>query len=409
MGNQEGIVTTSGSQELTGIYRRDFIRVAALAVAGSTLTAAAVQDAIGEITPWTSLSDTKIHIGVVGGRFGCSFHWHQHPNCIVEAVSDLIPDRRDRLAQTYACAKTYESLEKLVLDPAIDAVAVFTGAPDHPRHTVACMEAGKHVISACPACLTLEDAAKLKEVKERTGLTYMTAETSYYRWETITARRMYAAGLFGDLVYTEAEYYHPMSEQERQALWYMDGKRTWRYGYAPMLYPTHSTAFLVGVTGERLTKVSCIGWGDDDPALKDNVYKNPFFNETGMFLTDKGKPFRCNVGWKLNAHGERAQWFGTKAALYMAGSGGQPYAMQLPDKHVSELPDYFQMLPEAMRKDTGHGASHPFLTNEFIMALIEKREPATNLYEALAYCVPGIVAHESSKKAGEQLPIPTFD
>ncbi len=397
------------SRQSFGIERRDFLRTAALALAGRALTASALGDIIGEIVPWAPVSDQKIRIGVVGGGFGSAFHWHQHPNCIVEAVSDLIPERRDLLSQTYGCGKTYESLEKLILDPAIDAVAIFTGAPDHPRHTVACMEAGKHVVSACPACLTLEDAAKLKDVKERTGLTYMTAETSYYRWETITARRMYAAGLFGELVYTEAEYYHPMGEKEREELWYRDGKRTWRYGYAPMLYPTHSTAFLVGVTGERLTKVSSIGWGDDDPALKDNVYNNTFFNETGMFLTSKGKPFRCNVGWKLNAHGERAQWFGTQASLYMNGSGGQPFAMQLPDKQVTELPDYFAMVPEAMRKDTGHGASQPFLTNEFIMALIEKREPATNLYEALAFCVPGIVAHESSKKGGEQLAIPSFD
>lgn len=389
--------------------RRNFLKTATLAVVGPAITASALNDALGGIRPWQQTSDKKVRIGVVGGGFGTAFHWHQHPNCVVEAVSDLIPERRDKLMRTYACAKSYESLEKLILDPAVDAVAVFTGAPDHPRHTIACMKAGKHVISACPACLTLEDAAKLKEIKERTGLIYMTAETSYYRWETITARQMYQAGLFGELVYTEAEYYHPMNKEERDALWYRDGKRTWRYGYAPMLYPTHSTAFLVGVTGERLTKVSCIGWGDDDPALKDNVYKNPFFNETGMFMTDKGKPFRCNVAWKLNAHGERAQWFGTKAALYSQGSGGQPFAMQLPSGQVSQLPDYFAMVPEAMRADSGHGASHPFLTNEFVMALVEKREPATNLYEALAFCVPGIVAHESSLKGGKQLKIPNFD
>lgn len=399
----------SGPHTTVGVERREFLAATALALAGSALSASAIEDALGEIKPWQPVSDQKVRIGVVGGGFGTAFHWHQHPNCIVEAVSDLIPERRDRLVQTYGCSKTYESLEKLILDPAVDAVALFTGAPDHPRHTVLCMEAGKHVISACPACMTLEDAAKLKEVKERTGLTYMTAETSYFRWETITARRMHAAGLFGELVYTEAEYYHPMNKAERDALWYRDGQRTWRYGFAPMLYPTHSTAFLVGVTGERLTKVSSVGWGDDDPALKDNVYNNPFFNETGMFVTNKGKPFRCNVGWKLNAHGERAQWFGTKASLYMPGSGGQPYAMQLPDKQVAEMPDYFQMLPEPMRQDTGHGASHPFLTNEFVTALLEKREPATNLYEALAFCVPGIVAHESSKKGGEQLTIPSFD
>jgi hypothetical protein len=49
------------------------------------------------------------------------------------------------------------------------------------------------------------------------------------------------------------------------------------------------------------------------------------------------------------------------------------------------------------------------LTNEFVMALVEDREPAVNLYEALAFTVPGIVAHESSFRDGEQLVIPSFD
>lgn len=389
--------------------RRSFIKSAGLTLLAGAIATEAAHEAIAEAPAWQQTSDRKIRVGVVGGRFGCSFHWHQHPNCTVEAVSDLIPDRRDRLMQTYQCTKTHESLEKMILDPNIDAIAIFTGAPDHPRHTRLCMEAGKHVISACPACMTLEEAAMLKELKERTGLVYMNAETSYYRWPTITARRLHQEGVFGDLVYTEAEYYHPSKEDERNALWYYEGKRTWRYGFPPMLYPTHSTAFLVGVTRERLKKVSCIGWGDSEPVLRDNVYNNPFFNETGMFVTNKGKPFRCNVGWKLNAHGERAQWFGTQAALYMSGSGGQPYVAQLPDRQDTIEPDYWPMVPEAMRKDSGHGGSHPFLTNEFIMALVEEREPAIDIYESLAFCVPGIVAHESSLKGGEQLDIPDFD
>lgn len=388
------------------IPRRSF-----LALGGVTLLGIAADSmkSLADTPAWTQTSDRKIRIGVVGGRFGCSFHWHQHPNCEVAAVSDLIPERRDRLMQTYQCDKTYESLEKLILDPSIDAVALFTGAPDHPRHTVACMEAGKHVISACPACMTLEQAAELKEVKERTGLRYMSAETSYYRWETITARRLFEDGLFGDLVYTEAEYYHPMNDAEREALWYYNGERTWRYGFAPMLYPTHCTAFLVGVTKERLAKVSSLGWGDDNPALADNVYNNPYWNEMGMFETTSGKPFRCNVGWNLHAHGERAQWFGTKGALYMPNSGGQPYALRLPGGGEEALPDYWHMVPEAMRIDSGHGKSHPFITNEFVTALVDDREPAIDLYEALAFCVPGIVAHESSKRGGEQMTIPQFD
>src|SRR5919199_1007134 len=52
----------------------------------------------------------KIRIGVVGGNFGTQFYWHEHPECVVEAVSDLIPERRERLKQVYRCDKAYESL-----------------------------------------------------------------------------------------------------------------------------------------------------------------------------------------------------------------------------------------------------------------------------------------------------------
>ena len=390
------------------LSRRDFLRSGALA-AGAPLAAGAVQQVITAGPAWEQTSDKKMRIGVVGGGFGRAFHWHEHPNCIVEAVSDLIPERRNLLVKKYKCDKLYESLEKLILDPKVDAVAVFTGAPDHARHVILCMEHGKHVISACPACLTLEEAAGMKEVKERTGLKYMSAETSYYHWETITMRRLVRDGTLGPIVYCESDYYHPGIGFSNDGLSWRDGKRTWRYGLPPMLYPTHSTAHLVGATRERLVKVSCVGDAIDEPALKDNDYDNPFQNGMGMFITDQGHPFRCNVAWNINAHGERAQWFGTKGALFMGGWAGQPFFLEADGKTTRAQADYWHMVPPDMRYDSGHGRSHPFLTNEFVMALVEEREPAIDIYESLAFCVPGIVAHQSSLKGGEQLEIPQFD
>jgi predicted dehydrogenase len=386
------------------VPRRNFLKSTGAAALGAALAGGSAMAQEGPD------SGRKVRIGVVGGGFGCSFHWHQDPNCIVEAVSDLRPDRRRRLQEVYQCEKAYESLEKLILDDKVEAVAVFTGAPDHVRHVTACMNAGKHVICAVPAGLTLEELQLLKETKEKTGLRYMMAETSYYRWPCITARKLYEDGRFGDLVYTEAEYYHNMIGDEAKALFYYQDRPTWRYGYPPMLYPTHSTAFLVGVTRERLTEVYCLGWGDQAPELKDNVYKNPLCNEAALYKTSGGNMFRCNVFWRIHAGGERAQWFGTKLAMYMPGSGGQPYIVQ-PEggAAITQEPNYWHMVPETMRVDSGHGASHPFLTHEFIRAIVEDREPAVNVYEAIAMTAPGIVAHESALKGGERMKVPSFD
>jgi predicted dehydrogenase len=375
---------------------------------------------------WSAESgpEEKIRIGVVGGGFGTSFYWHEHPNCTVEAVSDLRPERRERLMKVYHCAKSYESLEKLILDKNIDAVAVFTPAPDHVRHCVAALRAGKHVICAVPAAMSLDECRLLVDTVKQTGLTYMMAETSYYQQQTISARNFYRDGRFGDLYHTESEYHHAGLE----VLFWENGQRTWRHGLAPMNYPTHCTAHLVGVTGERLTEVTCLGWGDDDPIVKDNVYRNPFWNETAFFKTDRGHSFRVAVWWKGAHRGtERAQWHGTKMSFHCAhpnglgpiivrsgpqmekDSGG--FERQLPAFERYEQPQWWKtdLLPAPLRHDSGHEGSHTFLTHEFINALVHRRKPAVDVYEAVAYTAPGVVAHQSALKGGELLKIPSFD
>lgn len=389
----------------TMVSRRRFLGSAGSATLAGSVGASAAAAAESADT------DRKIRIGVVGGGFGASFQWHLDPQCVVEAVSDLRTDRRDHLQRVYGCEKPYESLEKLVLDPKIEAVAVFTGAPDHARHVELAMEHGKHVISAVPACLTLDEAQTLKETKERTGLKYMMAETSYYRAPTMFAREVWADGAFGDFLYTEVEYYHRAKKEiGKSPLWWYKDERTWRYAFPPMLYVTHSSGFHVGVTRERFTEVSSLGWGPDHEAYRENAYDNPFNNMVALFKTDRGNICRCNVCWHLHAGGERAQWVGEFAALYMRSSGGQPFVFkQAGQADINSVPNYMPLLPEPMRLGTGHGGSHTFLTHEFITALVEDREPAIDLYESLAMTVPGIVANESARKGGEQMKVPCFD
>lgn len=393
----------------SALNRRKFLNIA-----GITATGLAVSPhfAIADIPDNPLQSNRKIKIGIVGGGFGASFYWHEHPNCIVYAVSDLRTDRRNHLMEVYSCQRAYESLEKLILDDEIEAVAVFTGAPDHVRHCRMVMDSGKHVISAVPAAMTIEECEQLLESKLRNDRRYMMAETSYYRYYTIAARDLYQQDKFGELFYSEVEYYHPR-DAGSVARAVREGKRTWRYGLPPMLYPTHSTGFLVGVTRERFTNASCLGWGNpQDPYIKDrdNAYDNPFDVQSGIFKTNRNHMSRVNVFWQGIAHGERAQWFGTDLAFYSPGSGGQPFKIEgerAPD--WKKIPNFWERLPKPLRHDSGHGGSHTFITHEFIAALIEDREPAVDIYEALAMTSPGIVAHESSLKGGEQLKIPQFD
>ncbi len=395
--------------------RRQFLRYGGCSILGA---AAASRFAFVEE------SDRRIGVGIVGGNFGRSFYFHEHPNCTVQAVSDLRPERRRALEETYKCPTSYESLETLIQDRSVDAVGIFTPAPDHVRHAVACLKAGKHVLSAVPAAMSLEECKLLVETVRQTGLTYMMAETSYYQQPTISARTFYQEGRFGNIFYTESEYHHPGLE----VLFYENGQRTWRHGFPPMHYPTHCTAHLVGITRERLTEVTCIGWGDEDPIVRDNVYRNPFWNEVALFKTDRGNAFRVAVFWKGAHRGtERAQWYGDRMSFFFPNpngigavivrsgrqtetdSGG--FVRHLPEFEKYAQPEWWRtsMLPGPLRHNSGHEGSHTFLTHEFVDALVRERRPAVDIYEAVAFTAPGIVAHQSALQGGKQMSIPGFD
>jgi hypothetical protein len=119
---------------------------------------------------------------------------------------------------------------------------------------------------------------------------------------------------------------------------------------------------------------------------------------------------RCGMFMDSTIHGERAQWFGTKMSYFMPGSAGQPFRLTgegAPD--WKEVPNFHERLPAPLRHGSGHGGSHKFLTHEYVSALVDEREPAIDTYESLAMTVPGIVAHASAKKCGEQMKIPSFD
>lgn len=363
-------------------------------------------------------SDKVIRLGVVGGNFGATFHWHEHPNCKITGVTDLIPELRDKLKETYKCDQAYDSLEDMIKKAKdIDAVAIFSGGDRHAKHTKMCMENGWHVTVACPACFTIEEAAMLVEVEKRTGMKYMMAESSYWKPETIFARNLYSKGGFGELVYTECEYYHDidMESIRNRTNWVLKNitpgdTKPWRWGLPMMMYPTHALAFVVGVSKERITKVSSLGWGDNSSWCTDNVYKNPFWNEASMMRTNKGHMCRCNGFLATKSAGERANWLGTELSLYMSdGDFHGPF--QKPGGKV-QIPDYSvtsNMLPTSMQHASGHGGSATFISAEFINALLEDRDPQPDLYESLAMTVPGIVAFQSSLKDGEQLKVPQFD
>ena len=415
--------------------RRTFLKSSSFAALGASLPTGLLAQGSG------TRKSTKLRVGIVGGRFGSNFYaFKLHPDCEVVAVSDLRPKRLAKMVEVFDCTKTYPSLEEMVEDPNIDAIAVFTGAPQHVDHATKVMKHGKHVLSAVLACTgSVEEGEKLLEVVKKTGQTYMMAETSYYRDYMMSARDFYKKGLLGEIYYFESAYHHPGlkslyyetgADGEDGDQW-KKGKRTWRYGFPPGYYYTHNASYLVGMTGERFVEVSCTGWGDDDPIMQDNAYGNPFWNCYAQFKTNRGNTARIDVVWNSPVKaGHPTRWLGNMASIETNGTGGKGLKTEIVHQsrqkgnddvgyeHAANGVESYEqetwykredLLPPELRRPSGHGGSHNFLVHEFVDSIIHGRRPAIGIYEALAYTIPGLVAHQSALRGGERMKIPQFD
>ncbi|MCS6862760.1 MAG: Gfo/Idh/MocA family oxidoreductase, partial [Abditibacteriales bacterium] len=101
----------------------------------------------------------KFRIGVIGLRRGMSFVdvFRLMPDAAVTAVCDADESRLAWFDEQRGGATLLTRYEAL-LNADVDIIVVASPAPLHAQHSIAALEAGKHVISEVPAVWSLEEA-----------------------------------------------------------------------------------------------------------------------------------------------------------------------------------------------------------------------------------------------------------
>ena len=357
----------------------------------------------------------SISVGIVGvGMFGRAFIelFKDHPDVHRLALCDLKADRLAEQAERFGITETYSSLDEICKTD-IDALAIITQPWFHARQAVQAMTAGKHVYSAVPAAQSLEECNDLVETAKKTGMIYMNGETSYFRPETVFCRKKAKEGAFGEFVYCQAEYFHDISHGL-----YDVAKNRWgdqwgrdKTGGIPMHYPTHSICFPVSIMRAYMTEVSAQGfiYPNDDWFREDTISKNVFSNEVALFKMSNGATVRIAEFRRVGYPGyERVSGlYGTEGSFEHNLAG-----MVWADKHGKEIVQptaHHEELPEPLASNLGgHGGSHAYLVHEFVDSVNRERLPRINVWEAVRYCAPGFVAHQSALKGGELLKVPDW-
>lgn len=402
---------------MSDMTRRSFVKTSAALMAGAAMSSGAHGEPViagfdqtktdyDKTQVWKPFSDRKIRVGLVGYgacKFSAAFGFQDHPNVEVVAVSDLFPDRCAALAQAVKCSKTYPSLEEMVKDDSIEAIFTATDAPSHAKHCILALNHGKHVCTAVPAFRgDIEDAEKLLECcRKNKGLVYAMFETSCFHDDLYAMEKIYAAGGFGKIIYSEGEYCHTRKPDAPPIPSYKD----WRRNGCPMWYPTHATAYYVGVTHGSFTDVSCQGiLSFEESQRVPNAIGNMFQSEIGLFHTSEGGLSRMMVcpayGKYLEAGRVRGEIGG-----YDLDYTGCDQGKRIVAKLGSQVKKY--ALPPGV-SGGGHGGSHGYLSDDFIDSILRGRKPAVDVIDALNMTVPGYYAHLSAMKDGETMKIPQY-
>jgi len=371
------------------------------------------------------MAEKKVRVAIVGLGFGAEFIpiYQRHPRAEVVAICQRTPKKLDAVGDAFGIEKRYTRYEDLLKDPDVDFVHINTPIPDHAPMSIAALEAGKHVMSTVPMATTVEECQKIVELVKKTGLKYMMAETVVYSREFLFVREMFLKGELGKVQFVKASH-----QQE------MDGWPNYWPGLPPMHYATHCVGPCLALTRAEADYVSCFGSGRIREELVPR-YNSPFAVESchiKMRNSDLTAFIYRSLFDTARQYRESFEVYGSKKAFeWPLIEGEEPviHTAKKPEPKIPKrvkVPDFAKLLPGPIRRFTtkgvyggkkqhlsfiqgsGHGGSHPHLANEFVMALVEGRDPYPNAVQSANWTCVGILAHQSALKGGEILRLPGF-
>jgi predicted dehydrogenase len=126
------------------------------------------------------------------------------PALQLEWLCDLDEKRAQAVLGRYTTVKTTASVEQVLADPAVAAVAIATPAATHFDLVRAALEAGKHVLVEKPLTSSVSDGEKLAALAERSGLVLMCDHTYCYTPAVQRIRELIRAGEIGDIQFIDS-------------------------------------------------------------------------------------------------------------------------------------------------------------------------------------------------------------
>jgi len=272
------------------------------------------------------------------GIIGCGGISHAHvrgwsaipSKARVVAVADVSAPSAQTVSTLVGGARIFADYRDLLASGDVDAVDICLPHHLHKDAIVAAAGAGKNVMCEKPLCLTLAEAAEIRQAVEANGVTFMSAHNQVFLPTVAAAKELLQDGLLGQIykVYSSDCFVHPqtkLSEEEKRTV-----GRTWRSSKETMgggelidtgYHPTYRLLYLAGSEPVEVVaqtaRFRLHHWEEEDTAEVMLRFASGAF---GQILSSWAMPnplgpyYFCVIG-------ERGQIYATADTLYVQLNG----------------------------------------------------------------------------------------
>lgn len=313
------------------------------------------------------------------------------------AVCDSNAELGETLRREHPSLAFYTDYTKLLDSGTVNAVMIETPPSFHATCAIAALKRNIHVLSDVPSLAVIEEAEPLWQAARCSRAIYMFGANPNY-WDFVEAcLDLKRQGQLGDPFYLEAEYVHDIRVHP--------ARTSWRKGFEPIRYCTHSLGPILKWVDEDFEWVSCFD-------THSHVTGDPI-NHDAMVAILRTK---SNVVVKLlctfvNNHPRwhhRYVYHGTKGYFERSSprAEGGPEVVystnEPPDpKRLRPVPTS-QSRPQVVLPPQlqGHDGADGLMLRDFVNAIAQNKPSPINIHEALRMTLPGLYALESSRQGG---------
>ncbi len=143
-------------------------------------------------------------------------------NAVLQAVGSRSQGSADTFGDTFEVPTRHATYDALVNDPDVDIVYVSTPHALHKESSIACLRAGKAVLSEKPFTLNVADSQAVFDVAKETGLFLMEGMWTRFFPVIKQVEDWIAEGAIGPVRMVRADFGYWMDYKKRDWLWDLD-------------------------------------------------------------------------------------------------------------------------------------------------------------------------------------------